>query len=179
MTRTLLVAARELHFDHRGQQLSDREGIGVARVVHRHPQQRRRRSGVALCKSQHRKAGLRILLMGRGALERISGRGEITTPQLDLTELVPSLTDMTRRPAFERDHRQAKLRLRTRPIAAQPRDLSSMHAAITRKVAHPRTARTDHRLLGPLRCASDVTERLTQADRVAIDPRRHDRPEKA
>ena len=50
-----------------------------------------------------------------------------------------------------------------------------MHAAVAGEVAHARAARADHGLLGPLRRAPDVAQRLAHTDRVAIDPRGHDR----
>ena len=46
---------------------------------------------VALGDAQHREAGLRVLAVARGALERIGGGGEVAAPELDLAELVPRL----------------------------------------------------------------------------------------
>jgi hypothetical protein len=54
-----------------------------------------------------------------------------------------------------------------------------MHLTIAGKVTHPRPARADRHLFGPLAGAADVTDRLTQADRDAVDLRRGERAEQS
>ena len=173
----VLVAARDRGGNGRRQQLRDEQRIPVAGILDGDAQQRRRDRLVAFGQAQHREAGLRILAEARGAFERVRGGGKVTAAELDLAELVPRLPDVRGVPLLHRDHHVAQLGLGARPVTPQPGDLGPVHPAVARKVAHAGTARAHERLLGPLGRAADVAERLTHADRVAVDARRHDRAE--
>ena len=103
--RARYVAALELGLDHRRQQLRDKQRVAVARVVDRDAQQCGGDRGVPLREAQHGEPGCGSLPYSTRVVERRRGGGEIAAPQLDLSDLVPRLTDVQRIQAFQQPHR--------------------------------------------------------------------------
>ncbi len=146
-------------------------GVGAGHACDGGPEQGRCFGTLTLRQSQPREPGLRVLAELRGTRERVLGGVEIAPQHRELAELVPSVPEMREIPTLEFAHRVVDLCLGVAPTTLHARDLGTMQAAVAGVAGHACASAARQRLLGPLRCAASVAERLAETDRVAVDAR--------